>query len=181
MPPCTDRSDSQPHRGAARVARNVYLWNIGTRTGTGVDHVEGDAERPSAGNYRIAIGERGIAKAVSEREQRCHPLPVVPPIADIGPLDIVDRKDDLLAIGDFSHASGRSAAEYLLALDDRVTAVLVSNDQMTLGTLLVAEERGLREPVDLSIVSFDDTPVDPVVIPAEMVFRGTTGPVPKPS
>jgi len=99
-----------------------------------------------------------------------------------------------------------------------VTAVVVSNDQMTLGTLLVAEERGLRVPGDLSIVSFDDTPsmrhanppvtaivqpiaavsaravqliieqrrtghapVDPVVIPAEMVFRGTTGPVPEPS
>jgi len=128
------------------------------------------------------------------------------------------RTDDLLAIGDFSHASGRSAAEYLLALDDRVTAVVVSNDQMTLGTLVVAEERGLRVPGDLSIVSFDDTPsmrhanppvtaivqpiaavsaravqliieqrrtghapVDPVVIPAEMVFRGTTGPVPEPS
>jgi hypothetical protein len=90
---------------------------------------------------------------VSEREQRRHPLPVAPSIADIGPLDIIDR----------------------------VTAVLVSNDQMTLGILLVAEERGLREPVDLSIVSFDDTPVDPVVIPAEMVFRGTTGPVPEPS
>ena len=118
---------------------------------------------------------------MSEREQRRHPLPVIPPIADIGPLDIIDRKDDLLAIGDFSHASGRSAAEYLLALDDRVTAVVVSNDQMTLGTLLVAEERGLRVPGDLSIVSFDDTPVDPMVIAAEIVFRGTTGPVPEPS
>jgi LacI family transcriptional regulator len=125
--------------------------------------------------------------------------------------------DDLLAVGDFSQASGRMAADHLLAPVDRVTALVVSNDQMTLGALLVAEERMLRVPGDLSLVSFDDTPsmryanppvtaivqpiaavtaravqliieqrrtghvpATPEIVPAEMVFRQTTGPVAAP-
>ncbi len=66
--------------------------------------------------------------------------------------------DGLLATGDFSQPSGRSAAERLLSADARVTALVVSNDQMTLGALDVARERDLRIPHDLSIISFDDTP-----------------------
>ena len=65
---------------------------------------------------------------------------------------------DLLASGDFSNESGRSAAAQLLALDDRPTAIVVSNDQMTLGTLEAARTLGLDVPHALSVVSFDDTP-----------------------
>ncbi len=67
--------------------------------------------------------------------------------------------DDLLAVGDFSHASGRTAAAHLLALQDPPTAIIASNDQMTLATLELARERGLAVPADLSLVSFDDTPI----------------------
>ncbi|MES3152783.1 LacI family DNA-binding transcriptional regulator [Sphingomonas faeni] len=67
--------------------------------------------------------------------------------------------DDLLAVGDFSHASGRAAAAHLLALRDPPTAIIASNDQMTLATLELARERGLVVPDDLSLVSFDDTPI----------------------
>ena len=66
---------------------------------------------------------------------------------------------DLLAIGDFSHASGRAAAERLLALDDPPTAIIASNDQMTLATLELAREKGHSIPHDLSLISFDDTPI----------------------
>jgi len=65
---------------------------------------------------------------------------------------------DLLMTGDFSHESGRAAAEALLGRDDRASAIVVSNDQMTLGALDMARRLGLTVPHDLSIVSFDDTP-----------------------
>ncbi|WP_380780585.1 LacI family DNA-binding transcriptional regulator [Sphingomonas sp. R86520] len=67
--------------------------------------------------------------------------------------------DDLLAQGDFSHASGRAAATALLALPEPPTAIIASNDQMTLATLELARERGLSIPADLSLISFDDTPI----------------------
>jgi LacI family transcriptional regulator len=65
----------------------------------------------------------------------------------------------LVGRGDFSFESGLAAAEALCALDDPPTGIIVSNDQMTLATLQVAKARNLRVPEDLSLVSFDDTPV----------------------
>lgn len=67
--------------------------------------------------------------------------------------------EGLCAQGDFSFESGEAAARELLALDDRPTAILASNDQMALGSLSVAREMGLEVPRDLSIISFDNTPV----------------------
>ena len=66
--------------------------------------------------------------------------------------------EDLLARGDFTHESGRAGADRLLAGNGRATAIVVSNDQMTLGAMDAAREHGLRIPRDLSLVSFDDTP-----------------------
>ena len=65
--------------------------------------------------------------------------------------------DGLLTQGDFSRPSGRAATPLLL--DAGATAIIASNDQMTLGALEVARERGLAVPQDLSLVSFDDTPI----------------------
>jgi LacI family transcriptional regulator len=67
--------------------------------------------------------------------------------------------DGLLAAGDFSYASGRAAALRLLDPPDRPSAIIASNDQMALATLDVARELGLAVPDDLSLISFDNTPV----------------------
>jgi LacI family transcriptional regulator len=67
--------------------------------------------------------------------------------------------DGLLAEGDFGYASGRDAASRLLAAPYPPTAIIASNDQMALATLEVARDRGLDVPFDLSLVSFDDTPI----------------------
>ena len=66
---------------------------------------------------------------------------------------------DLLASGDFSYASGTAAAARLLDLADPVTAIIASNDQMALASVAEGRRRGLTVPGDLSIVSFDDSPV----------------------
>ena len=65
----------------------------------------------------------------------------------------------LLAQGDFSYASGEIAAQQLLGRSDRPTAIIASNDQMALATLEVARGLGLSVPNDLSLVSFDNTPL----------------------
>lgn len=67
--------------------------------------------------------------------------------------------DGLLAEGDFSYASGERAAAVLLSLDHRPTAIIASNDQMALATLELAKNRGLRIPEQLSLISFDNTPI----------------------
>ena len=65
--------------------------------------------------------------------------------------------DDLMFQGDFSYESGRQGAEALL--EAGATAIIASNDQMSLATLLLARDRGVDVPGDLSLVSFDDTPI----------------------
>lgn len=71
----------------------------------------------------------------------------------------LDDDPSLVGRGDFSFNSGLEAAEALCALDDPPTAIIASNDQMALATLHVAQARELGVPDDLSIISFDDTPV----------------------
>jgi LacI family transcriptional regulator len=61
--------------------------------------------------------------------------------------------------GDFSYRSGFRAAQALLSLPGRATAIIASNDQMAIAALDAAQEQGLAVPGDLSIVSFDNTPM----------------------
>ena len=73
--------------------------------------------------------------------------------------------DGLCTWGDFSYESGTLAATELLDLETPPTAIIASNDQMTLAALDTANERGLTVPDDLSLISFDNTPVVRFTIP----------------
>jgi LacI family transcriptional regulator len=68
-------------------------------------------------------------------------------------------QDGLCTSGDFSYESGVNAAQKLLDLETPPTAIIASNDQMTLAALDTANQRGLKVPGDLSLISFDNTPV----------------------
>jgi LacI family transcriptional regulator len=65
----------------------------------------------------------------------------------------------LLEAGDFSYSSGETAARRLLTSENRSTAIIASNDQMALATLEVARALALGVPEDLSVISFDNTPL----------------------
>lgn len=73
--------------------------------------------------------------------------------------------DDLCTRGDFSYDSGVIAANLLLDLATPPTAIIASNDQMTLAALDTANQRGLGVPDDLSLISFDNTPVMRFTVP----------------
>lgn len=67
--------------------------------------------------------------------------------------------DGLLEAGDFGFESGTRAARALLTRNPDLTAIIASSDQMALAALEVARERGLSVPQDLSLISFDNTPI----------------------
>lgn len=73
---------------------------------------------------------------------------------------------ELAQEADFSIAGGYRAAQHLLALASRPTAIFAQNDNMAAGVLRAAHEHGLCIPADLSIVGFDDIELASVVIPA---------------
>jgi LacI family transcriptional regulator len=67
--------------------------------------------------------------------------------------------EGLLAQGDFGYASGTIAARELLRSAAPPSAIIASNDQMALATLEFARENRISVPTDLSLISFDDTPI----------------------
>ncbi|HEY1604274.1 MAG TPA: LacI family DNA-binding transcriptional regulator [Allosphingosinicella sp.] len=65
----------------------------------------------------------------------------------------------LIAHGNYTFESGVAAAEKLLDLSPRPTAIFCSNDEMAAGVVQTARERGIGVPEELSIIGFDDTPI----------------------
>lgn len=67
--------------------------------------------------------------------------------------------EGLFERGDFGFDSGAEAARKLLDREQPPTAIIASSDQMALATLEVARDRGLEIPGDLSLISFDNSPI----------------------
>ncbi len=58
--------------------------------------------------------------------------------------------------GNWSSASGAQATEKLFERYSEMDSIFVANDQMALGAIQVAHQKGLQIPRDLGIVGFDD-------------------------
>jgi LacI family transcriptional regulator len=63
---------------------------------------------------------------------------------------------ELVASGNLEFHGGYQAAQRLLALSPRPTAILAGNDYMALGAREAILEAGLRIPQDISLAGFDD-------------------------
>lgn len=65
--------------------------------------------------------------------------------------------DPHVEAGDFTEASGATAAERALSGDRPVTAIFAGNDLSALGALDVIDDAGRRVPDDISLVGYDNT------------------------
>jgi LacI family transcriptional regulator len=79
--------------------------------------------------------------------------------------------DTLVAQGFFTYYSGLDAANRLLGLEERPTAIFASNDDMAAAAIAVAHRLGLDVPRDLTIVGFDDTSLASTVWPPLTTIR----------
>jgi LacI family transcriptional regulator len=77
----------------------------------------------------------------------------------------------LVAQGHFTYESGRRAADALLRLPERPSAIFASNDDMAAATIAVAAARGQRVPGDLSVAGFDDSPLAREIAPRLTTIR----------
>lgn len=64
-----------------------------------------------------------------------------------------------IRFGDFLRTPARQAAEKLLNLKNRPTAVFAASDVMALELIDVAVKKGIKVPEDLSVIGFDDNPM----------------------
>ena len=124
----------------------------------------------AATDHLIALGHRRIGLITGTEgwvstEERIHGYRTALAAAGL-PFDPA-----LLAGGDFTTGTGHRAGRRLLEADDPPTALFASNDNLALGAMQAALERGLRIPADISIVGFDDTEVARSVFPRLTTVR----------
>ena len=113
------------------------------------------------GTKELPAGPRGWA-ATEERIEGFH--------AALGTVGILPSHE-LIVEGDFETPTGFAAAGTLLDLRRPPTAIFAANDNMAVGAIQAAAERGLSVPEDLSVVGFDDSDAARIVSPALTTVR----------
>jgi LacI family transcriptional regulator len=73
--------------------------------------------------------------------------------------------EEFIIEGDYSYDSGIEAFEKLLELPNRPTAILVGADEMALGVVHGAEDKGYRIPDDFEVITSDNTRLSLMVRP----------------
>lgn len=73
--------------------------------------------------------------------------------------------DELVVEGDYTYDSGIEAYDKLAELAERPTAIFVGTDEMALGVIHGAQDRGVRIPDELEVVGFDNTRLATMVRP----------------
>ncbi|WP_342490839.1 catabolite control protein A [Bacillus sp. FSL R5-0422] len=73
--------------------------------------------------------------------------------------------DALVAEGDYSYDSGIESLAHLLEQSDNPTAVIAATDEMALGVIHGAQDRGVSIPEDLEVIGFDNTRLSLMVRP----------------
>jgi len=67
----------------------------------------------------------------------------------------IPMRPDLWEPADFTIEGGFAAAQRLLDGSEHPTAIFAASDEMAIGAVLAARERGLRVPEDLSVIGID--------------------------
>jgi DNA-binding LacI/PurR family transcriptional regulator len=79
--------------------------------------------------------------------------------------------ESLIRHGDWGVDSGYRAAQELIALEDRPTALFAANDIMALGAIYGIQEAGLTIPDDVAVVGYDDRDFAAWIKPALTTIR----------
>lgn len=162
-----------PERGvdelAATLARPLPTVLLNQRTVDGGPHnrivVDNEGGARAVVGYLVDAGHRRIAliggpSANSDAEARRRGYRAALESAGL-PL-----RAELEVASDFTEAGGYAAAQRLLALPERPSAVFAANDAMAIGALNALMEAGLAIPRDISLAGFDDIPMARYLHPA---------------
>lgn len=77
----------------------------------------------------------------------------------------ISVEEDLIVEGDYTYDSGIEAFEKLLELPDKPTAIYVGSDEMAVGVVHGAQDKGYSVPDDFEVISSDNTRISLMVRP----------------
>jgi len=78
----------------------------------------------------------------------------------------VRAKKDLIIHCDFNQDYAYEATKELLSMSNRPDAIFTISDRMAIGAMLAIKEKGLRMPVDIGLVGFNNEPITTLVSPS---------------
>ncbi|KGX83222.1 catabolite control protein A [Pontibacillus marinus] len=73
--------------------------------------------------------------------------------------------DKYIVRGDYTYDSGIEALDQLMAIDKKPTGIFVASDEMALGVIHGAQDRGMKVPEDIEVFGFDNTRLATMVRP----------------
>jgi len=74
-------------------------------------------------------------------------------------------EEELIVEGDYTYDSGIEAFEKLLELSEKPTAIYVGSDEMAVGVVHGAQDKGYNVPEDFEVISSDNTRISLMVRP----------------
>lgn len=77
----------------------------------------------------------------------------------------IEVQDELVRIGNYRYESGIEAMNHFLELSNRPTAVFSATDEMAIGAIHTIQDRGLKVPDDISVISVDNIRMASMVRP----------------
>ena len=83
----------------------------------------------------------------------------------------LETRPEWIIRGDFSVESGLQAAEKIVAMKDRPTAVFCASDEVAFGLVSGLKDHALHVPEDISVVGFDDIDLAQVFVPSLTTIR----------
>lgn len=106
-------------------------------------------------NYLISLGHKRIG-VITGLQENPHTIERLmgykKSLAEAG----IEIDKNLIAEGDFTMWSGKSAAHKLFQTQQRPTAIFCMNDEMAIGAIQTIKAKGLSVPEDVSVTGFDD-------------------------
>jgi DNA-binding LacI/PurR family transcriptional regulator len=123
-----------------------------------------------AAQHLIEAGHRQIAIIFDEPQQTLRFEGFQATLLEAG----IELPSSMIQRGNSTLESGYTAAQKLLAVSPRPTAIFATTDWMALGAIEAIEDAGLQVPQDISIVGLDD-----IVVSAHIRPPLTTVAIPK--
>jgi LacI family transcriptional regulator len=121
-------------------------------------------------DHLIALGHRRIGAITGPRELGSMEDRFAGYCAALAAVGVLPDPE-LMHRGNLDIPSGRAAASALLSVTEPPTAIFAFNDNMAVGAIQAARERGLDVPRDLSVVGFDALEASRIVTPELTTVR----------
>ncbi|MBB5685348.1 LacI family DNA-binding transcriptional regulator [Sphingobium boeckii] len=138
--------------------------------GTFALSIDDSAAARAMTDYLIALGHKRIGFIVGHPNQTASAKRLAGYRQAIAAAGLPDDPM-LIAAGDFSYRSGLAAADRLLALPERPSAIFASNDDMAAAVIAAAHRLHLDIPAQLTVCGFDDTALATTISPELTTVR----------